>query len=546
MGDGNHSLDEALDRLADLGVSALARDVFEPVNAAMIARAKSEMQTRSGAMSFFSDYWSVARAAAAVFDEPKFARQAAAMFFSGAPERCSAWAAIELVDGKPRLGISDLRDLATAASSARDRNSGAFNAVLMDAMIARPDDEAREALAAAESREAPKSPKAWAALRKEAAQFPAWICDERLDEAIEIMVKASIDGAEPAQSWALAVDSFESRAVELGNHGLAALFGIKAAARVASEPLCLGWGACDWLSVSARIAQWSKLAAEESAAFKAGSNKKLRDVDLRMLSGWTQALAGARERLASEIALGALERSAEPRGAEAAIGLVAFLKDSFWGAGAAMSDRPDLFQDMAGALCNRFCRDGALACLPLPAAREMLGSMSSMKGSAPENWMPSTDPETVGWLLEMSAEPVRGAQWRQLAAFARVGEIGPTRQASWVRAMRAGQWTLASDGPSMDDAASAMAIAKTLGPASELGSEISAELSKFGVKERDALGPLQDFLLALPDLGASPSACERASSAMAEALSVLEREALCGAIAAPQLENASARRANRL
>ena len=165
MGDGNHSLDEALDRLADLGVSALARDVFEPVNAAMIARAKSEMQTRSGAMSFFSDYWSVARAAAAVFDEPKFARQAAAMFFSGAPERCSAWAAIELVDGKPRLGISDLRDLATAASSARDRNSGAFNAVLMDAMIARPDDEAREALAAAESREAPKSPKAWAALR---------------------------------------------------------------------------------------------------------------------------------------------------------------------------------------------------------------------------------------------------------------------------------------------------------------------------------------------------------------------------------------------
>lgn len=549
MSDGNLNLDAALDRLADMGVSALARDVFEPVNAAMMARAKTELETRAGAMAFFADYWSVARAAAAVFDEPNFAAKAAEMFFSGAPERCAGWAVIETVDGKPRLGISDLRDLATAASCVRDGNSGAFSNVLMDAMIARPDEDAKAALAAAEAAEPPKAPKAWGALRKDVASSALWARDELLDAEIERLVEISHDGASPEESWTALSANIEARARNLGNHGLAALFGIKAAVRIASEPLCLGWKASDWRRATESILLWSELAKDDALAQKRGDAQsgKVRDEDKRMLAGWTQALAGARERFASEIALAALERAAETGGDEASVALVEFLRDSFWGAGAAMSDSPDIFQDMAGALCNRFCRDGALACLPLPAAQAMLESMSTMKAASPQDWMAATKPETVQWLMEKAPSAVRGAQWMQLAAFARIGEMGPATQASWTRAIQAGNWGLDNSPSSMSDAESAKTIAKTLGASSGLGQAISSALSKFGVRERDSLGRLQDFLLALPDLGASDTACERASAAMAEALSALERESLAEAIAEPSADAPRrAPRANRL
>jgi hypothetical protein len=526
------NVDAALDRLADLGMGALMRDVVEPVCAAMIARATKDLASRGGAKSFFAGYWSVARAMGLAFEEPDIAIRCAAMFFAAAPAACSSWAKIEIVDGRERLGLLDLKELVEAASKARDKNHGAYSRELIDAMVGRQSESAQRAMSAALALEPPRVPKAFDALAKDLEGSFIWPKDATLDDMIERLAAESADrDGLGSDMWTAALDQIEGVAMERRSHAVSCAFALKLAARAAREPKAMGLGAAQWEEWLDRLMDWSDSARQQEQEHKSGLSKGLSEMDAKMLSSFGMVLGSARERFACELALGALERAAEPGSEQASVDLLGMLHVMFWGRGAELSRRSqEKFRAMAGALCNRLSRDGAAACLPLEGAKKLYADMSTFKPTFPESWSAAMDPDTMAWLAEQSEARISGGQWRQLAAFGRLGAIGGQRKERWAQVIASAPWLLAEGEESLSDAVSAKDLARALGPSDSMGKAIVLALDKAGVPDGDALGRLQDLLGCLSDLGASDEGCGLAGDAMSQALAVLERASLDGAV----------------
>jgi hypothetical protein len=301
----------------------------------------------------------------------------------------------------------------------------------------------------------------------------------------------------------------------------------------------LGFWSEDWNVLMDHILDWSLDAKNESRKASMHQTKDLAESDKLMLTSWGRVLGSAREKLANELALGASERAMDGDAPASAM-LVKVLRDFFWGRGSALSlEKNEAFEGLASSLCNRLCRDGIAACLPLSAAKELYEGMSTFKPAAPAEWSASNDPETMAWLLAQSGASPTGAQWRKLAGLARMGELGKDAQERWSKAIVDGNWGLGNDSKEVghSEAVAAKALAQSLGPSSSLGATMREALSKAGVPDGQSLGRLQDLLESLPELGASEPAIWRARDAMSEAMSILEREALeeAAGLAAPSV-----------
>lgn len=528
MGEDNEKLEAALDRLADMGFASLARDVVEPIEAAMIARARGELSTRSGSKQVFADFWSFARAVAHAFDSPQLASQSAAMFFANAPRHCSEWAKVETIDGRTRLSIPDLKELISAAMAARDGNFGAYSNELIEAMVARQSETADKAMASALKATSEPERKALDALRKDLASGFVWPVSE-LDERVEAMrLRLSAGQGSPSTELETILGEIGKLGDQRGNHGLSCIYGIKIAAIAARGGNALGFWEEDWNVLVDHILDWSLDAKNESRNASMHQTKGLAESDKLMLSSWGRVLGSAREKLANELALGAAERAMESDSAASAM-LVKVLRDFFWGRGSALSiEKNEAFESLASSLCNRLCRDGIAACLPLAAAKELYDGMSTYKPTAPAEWSSANDPETMAWLLSESGASPTGAQWRKLAGLARMGEIGKLSQERWSKAIVEGNWGVGgeSNDAERSEAMAAKALAQSLGPSNALGASMREALTRAGIPDGQSLGRLQDLLESLPELGASDPAIWRARDAMSEAMSILEREAL--------------------
>lgn len=553
--------DASLDRLADLGLSALMREVVEPMCAAILARAGPEMASKPSALAVFADYWSAARALSTAFEEPEIARRCAAMFFARAPQSCHAWAGSEQVEGRTRLRLRELDAFVKAATQIRDGNPGAFSAELIDSMVGRQSESAEAAMAAALAYEPALRPRAVDALSKDLKSGFIWPSDSGLDGRLDAFVDFSREsGGVDAGDMAETLDQVEAAAESRRCHALAVGFGVKLAARLAREPGALGMDKARWDEMVDRLVDWCDLARREllaagpmlsngsaasyesAAAHKLGQATRekagvsaMSEYDRKLMASSATFVGGARERLASELALGALERAAEPGGDAASAALLGAFRELFWGRGLEMGPEAtrDKFKAMAQAVANRLCRDGAAACLAPEAARELYESMATFEPRLPAAWSAATRPDTVAWLCSATGELVDGARMRELATMARDGALSTEREAQWVEALGARALSLDLSEPSLREARSAKDMAKTLRGGRAIGAGLVAELGRLGVPDGEALERLQDLLGALPALGAADSACARAQDAMAEALAVLESESLASALAVP-------------
>ena len=534
-----NDVEAALDRLADMGMSALMRDVVEPVCVAMIARSAQRLARKQGAKDFFAEYWSLARAIGLAFEDPTIATRCVAIFFSAAPGACADWAHTELVEGRPRLGLRDLKELVEAASSARDKNQGAYGAELVESMVGRQSDGAGVSMRAASALDPPRAPGVVEELSRDLGNSFIWPKDAVLEDMLARLAAEAVDrGSLGADMWAAALGQIEEVSMGRRNQGLSCAFAMRLGSLAARSPRAMGVDAEQWAVWMDHVVDACESAAQQASEHRSGLSKGLSALDAQMLASWGMVLGSARERFASELALGALERAMEPGGSQASVQILGLFKDMFWGRGALLGKGAEEFQKMARALCSRMCRDGAAACLPLAGAKMLYGMASGIHPAPPTQWSAAIDPETMSWLVESSGAAVDGSQWRQLAACARVGAIEAERKKEWERALSPASWPLATGEESMRDAISAKDMARALGPSDPLGRAVVGALDKAGVPDGDALGRLQDLLGSLSDLGASDEACSMAGDSMAQALAVLERSELARAMGSMQTSEA--------
>lgn len=536
-------VDAALDRLADMGMTRLMRDVVEPVCAAMMEQASAELGTQDGTKRFFADYWSMSRAIASAFDSPEMATRLSTMFFARAPVICSAWVGSENVEGRKRLRLEDLKPLVEAACAVKDKNSRCFVTELVEAMVARQSESVASAMDAALNSEPRRTPVAFAALCKELSNSFIWPVDVSLDARIDSLCEeAQASGKISSDSWMATLEEFESVGMARGNHGLSSGFAIKLASRAAREPKAMGLSSEQWSQLMDRLLDWAESARQQSKEHLQGVSKGLSAFDEKMLAGWGAFIGGARERLVSELALGALERAAERDSEDASLRVLEFMREMFWGRGQELGPKSsEKLKSMACAMCNRLARDGAVSCFSPQAAQALHHGMITSRPAPAVIWSAAIDPRTLAWQMQVNPSPVTGSQWRQLAGMVCRDQIDALRQARWIELIESGTLSFDSSEESMRDAVSAKDLAKSCGAGHALGAAIVKTLNQALVPDGDSQERLQDLLGSLSDLGATDAACERAGNAMSEALAILERASLESAMA-PEQERGAAQR----
>lgn len=546
-------LEEALDRLADLGLSGLMTRVVEPVFTSVLTLNEEDFKSSLQTGDLLSDYWSLSKALAVSLDTPELAERAAALFFSRASISCGSWAETESIEGRPRLKLTHLKSLMDAATAVPDANDGLYGAELVAAAKARGSQHEKVKEGEIDLEESAKSP--FAKLVKDLDKGFLWATYDPLvpvwDQFIQL---AESKGEVSSQEWADYIQTVVKAAEKEDNAVISCSYLARAMSFAVRQPQGLKLSEASLFEMYQELKDAYADGRDQHKAFSKNGGSGLTEANKTLLSRFGQMSGSIAERLKDDFLLGAFQRSQEgPEGEVVSLALIKMCKkmfieevDSFMKQGA------ENLKNGAQASANLLDLSGGVAALNVDSAIELYDGLSNRQPGLPKEWGPWMNPETLTWLQEKtllrqerSDLEVDGLSFAKLLARLKVTDVSLVKQkqlAKWI-----------DDAPMVlsqsDDSKKAAEMAQTMATSQKtnpLALSLSRKLTHFGFPAPDLLQGFQDLLGVLKAFGARESAVRKVDEAMAPALAAMEAEQL-QAILGMDLEATSVpKRKNRL